>query len=116
MVLLGVTTERIAACRAAMPLLKLIAPSAPSSAERMAVVGGYLDPHRADGRVFFEDDAPPDPFTTERTRAMEREMQHDEIQQNAEYSIDALAANGDARLDILKSWGDAAHEHDAEPW
>lgn len=30
-------------------------------AERMAVAGGYLDPHRADGRVFFEDDAPPDP-------------------------------------------------------
>lgn len=83
-----------------------------NQAERMAVAGGYLDPHRADGRVFFEDDAPPDPFTTERTRAMEREMQHDENQQNPEYSIDAIAANGDARLDVLKSWGDEEHERE----
>jgi len=65
--------------------------AAMNQAERMAVAGGYLDPHRPDGRVFFEDDAPPDPFTTERTRAMEREMQHDENQQNPEYSIDAIA-------------------------
>jgi len=41
---------------------------------------------------------------------MEREMQHDETQQNPEYSIDAVAANGDARLDVLKSWGDEEHE------
>jgi len=86
--------------------------AAMNQAERMAVAGGYLDPHRADGRVFFEDDAPPDPFTTERIRAMEREMQHDENQQNPEYSIDAIAANGDARLDVLKSWGDEEHEHE----
>lgn len=86
--------------------------AAMNQAERLAVAGGYLDPHRTDGRVFFEDDAPPDPFTTERTRAMEREMQHDEIQQNPEYSIDAIAANGDARLDVLKSWGDEEHERE----
>jgi hypothetical protein len=30
------------------------------------VTGGYLDPDRDDPRIFFEDDAPPDPFTTER--------------------------------------------------
>jgi len=83
-----------------------------NQAERMAVAGGYLDPHRADGRVFFEDDAPPDPFTTERERAMEREMQHDETQQDPEYSIDAIAANGDARLDVLKIWGDEEHERE----
>ncbi|MEO8613259.1 MAG: hypothetical protein ABI690_35540 [Chloroflexota bacterium] len=86
--------------------------AAMNQAERLAVAGGYLDPHRADRRVFFEDDAPPDPFITERTRAMEREMKHDENQQNPEYSVDAIAANGDARLDVLKSWGDAAHEHE----
>jgi hypothetical protein len=86
--------------------------AAMNQAERMAVAGGYLDPHRPDGRIFFEDDAPPDPFTTERIRAMEREMQHDENQQNPEYSIDAIAANGDARLDVLKSWGDEEHEHE----
>ncbi len=86
--------------------------AAMNQAERLAVAGGYLDSHRADGRVFFEDDAPSDPFTTERERAMEREMQHDEIQQNPEYSIDAIAANGDARLDVLKSWGDEEHEHE----
>ncbi len=84
--------------------------AAMNQAERLAVAGGYLDPHRTDGRVFFEDDAPPDPFTTEQTRVMEREMQHDETQQNPEYSIDASAANGDARLDVLKSWGDEEHE------
>ncbi len=83
-----------------------------NQAERMAVAGGYLDPNRADGRVFCEDDAPPDPFTTERERAMEREMQHDETQHDPEYTVDAITANGDARLDILKSWGDAAHEHE----
>ena len=33
-------------------------------AERMAIGGGYLDPKRDDSRVFFEIDAPPDPFTT----------------------------------------------------
>jgi hypothetical protein len=86
--------------------------AAMNQAERIAVAGGYLDPHRADGRVFFEEDAPPDPFTTERTRVMEREMQHDENQQDPEYSIDAIAANGDTRLDVLKSWGDEEHEHE----
>ncbi len=86
--------------------------AAMNQAERLAVAGGYLDPHRADGRVFLENDAPPDPFTTERTRAMEREMQHDENQQNPEYSIDAIAANGDARLDVLKIWGDEEHERE----
>jgi hypothetical protein len=77
-----------------------------NQAEHIAVDGGYLDPNRADPRVFFEDDAPPDPFTTERTRAMERDMQHDEQKQDPEYSVDAIAANGASRLDVLKSWGD----------
>jgi|GEM_PF-521131 len=86
--------------------------AAMNQAERMAATGGYLDPHRADGRVFFENDAPPDPFTTERERAMEREMQHDEIQQDPEYSVDAIAANGMSRLDVSKSWGDAVHERE----
>ncbi len=82
-----------------------------NQAERMAVAGGYLDPNRADGRVFFEDDAPPDPFTTERTRAMEREMQHDENQQDPEYSITAIAANGSSHLDVTKQWGEDQRAH-----
>ena len=82
-----------------------------NQAERLAVAGGYLDPHRADGRVFFEDDAPPDPFTTERTRVMEREMQHDENQQDPEYSITAIAANGSSHLDVTKAWGEDQHAH-----
>jgi hypothetical protein len=85
--------------------------AAMNQAERMAVAGGYLDPNRADGRVFFEDDAPSDPFTTERTRAMEREMQHDETQQDPEYSITAIAANGSSHLDVTKQWGDDQHAH-----
>src|SRR5690606_13419805 len=42
-------------------------------AERRAAENGYLDPKRADARVFFENDAPSDPFMTIR----EREMQND---------------------------------------
>ncbi|MEZ4672240.1 MAG: hypothetical protein R3E39_30405 [Anaerolineae bacterium] len=82
-----------------------------NQAERMAVAGGYLDPNRADGRVFFEDDTPPDPFTTERTRVMEREMQHDETPQDPEYSITAIAANGSSHLDVTKQWGEDQHAH-----
>jgi hypothetical protein len=85
--------------------------AAMNQAERMAVAGGYLDPNRADGRVFFEDDAPPDPFTTERERIMEREMQHDETQQDPEYSITAIAANGSSHLDVTKQWGDDQRAH-----
>jgi hypothetical protein len=82
-----------------------------NQAERLAVAGGYLDPHRADGRIFFEDDAPPDPFTTERTRAMERDMQHDENQHDPEYSITAISANGSPHLDVTKEWGEDQHAH-----
>jgi len=39
-------------------------------AENMAVAGGYLDPKRADGRVFSADDAPADLFTTIREREL----------------------------------------------
>jgi len=75
-----------------------------NQAERMAVAGGYLDPHRADGRVFFEDDAPPDPFTTERERTMEREMQND-----VKYSFDYNRFGDDAlALEAHKAW----HEPD----
>lgn len=80
-----------------------------NQAERLAVVGGYLDPYRADGRVFFEDDAPPDPFTTERQRAMEHKMRHDEMQQNPEYSVAAISANGSSHLDVTKQWGNDQH-------
>jgi hypothetical protein len=83
-----------------------------NQAEHIAVDGGYLDPNRDDPRVFFEDDAPPDPFTTERERAMEREMQHDEPQQDLEYTVDAISANGASRLDVLKSWGEEDHERE----
>ncbi|KXK54698.1 MAG: hypothetical protein UZ13_00060 [Chloroflexi bacterium OLB13] len=85
--------------------------AAMNQAERMAVAGGYLDPYRTDGRVFFEEDAPPDPFTTERTRAMERDMQHDEIQRDPEYSIDAISANDSSHLDVTKAWDEDQHAH-----
>jgi hypothetical protein len=39
-------------------------------AEDMATVNRYLDPLRDDPRVFFDDDAPPDPFTTSRQREL----------------------------------------------
>ena len=52
--------------------------AAMNHAERIATANGYLAADRTDPRVFFEDQAPSDPFTTERGRAMERDMQSDE--------------------------------------
>ncbi len=82
-----------------------------NQAERTAVAGGYLDPNRDDPRVFFEVDAPSDPFTTERERAMERIMPQEE-QQAVDYAVDAIAANGASRLDVTKSWGEEDHEYE----
>lgn len=39
-------------------------------AEDMATANRYLDPFRDDPRVFFQEDAPPDPFTTSRQREL----------------------------------------------
>ncbi|MBI1282216.1 MAG: hypothetical protein GC179_29080 [Anaerolineaceae bacterium] len=82
-----------------------------NQAERMAVAGGYLDPNRDDPRVFFEVDAPSDPFITERERVMEQIMPQED-QQSLEYSVDAIAANGASRLDVTKSWGEEDHEYE----
>ncbi len=81
-------------------------------AERMAEAGGYLDPNRTDPRVFFESDAPSDPFTTERERAMERMMPQEGSIQTVDYAIDAIAANGASRLDVTKSWGEEDHQYE----
>jgi hypothetical protein len=83
-----------------------------NQAERIAVKGGHLDPYRDDPRVFFEVDAPSDPFITERERAMEQIMSQEESLQTADYSIDAIAANGASRLDVTKSWGEEDHEYE----
>lgn len=70
--------------------------SAMNEAEKLAVQNGYLDPNRADGRVFFESDAPSDPFTTLR----EREMQND-----VKYAFDYNLFGDDAlALEAHKAW------------
>ena len=69
-------------------------------AERLAVANGYLDPQRTDERIFFEDDAPEDPFITNR----ERELA------GPSYHVGAIAANGEAFLDVMKTWGTADYE------
>ena len=69
-------------------------------AETMAVAGGYLDPERDDPRIFFEDDAPPDPFTTNRERDLTEPS----------YSIAAISANGESFLDVYKEWGEDDYE------
>jgi len=69
-------------------------------AETMAERGGYLDPEREDGRLFFEDDAPPDPFTTNR----ERELAE------PQYTIGAMSANGQSFVDVMKTWGKDDYE------
>jgi len=68
--------------------------------ETMAEAGGYLDPNRDDPRIFFEDDAPDDPFTTNR----ERELA------GPEYSVGAVSANGESFLDVMKTWGEDDYE------
>ncbi|TVR18441.1 MAG: hypothetical protein EA396_15100, partial [Anaerolineaceae bacterium] len=67
-------------------------------AERWSEANGYLDPQRDDPRIFFEDDAPDDPFTTHR----EREM--------PQYQVGAISANGEHFIDVIKSWGDDEYE------
>lgn len=69
-------------------------------AEHMAVAGGYLDPQRDDPRIFFEDDAPPDIFMTERQREFNIPS----------YGLGAVSANGESFLDVVKSWGEAGYE------
>lgn len=74
--------------------------SALNLAESMAVAGGYLDPERDDPRIFFEDDAPPDAFTTNR----ERELAE------PQYGIGAISANGEHFMDVMKTWGEDDYE------
>ena len=74
--------------------------AAMNRAERMAAAGGYLDPQRADPRVFFADDGPPDPFTTVR----ERELAV------PQYSVGAVSANGEHFLDVMKTWGEGDYQ------
>lgn len=69
-------------------------------AESMAVAGRYLDPERDDPRIFFEDDAPPDAFTTNRQRELA----------GPSYSIGAISANGESFLDVYKEWGTDDYE------
>jgi hypothetical protein len=69
-------------------------------AERQAAAGGFLDPQRADPRVFFVDDGPPDPFTTVR----ERELA------GPQYSVGAVSANGEHFLDVMKTWDANGYE------
>ncbi len=69
-------------------------------AERMAAADGYLDPTRDDPRIFFEDDAPPDMFMTNRQRELNIPS----------YGLGAVAANGEAFLDVVKTWGEDSYE------
>ena len=69
-------------------------------AETMAEAGGYLDPKREDGRLFFEPDAPPDPFTTNRDRELT----------DPEYTVGAMSANGQSFVDVVKTWGKDDYE------
>ncbi|MEL7433263.1 MAG: hypothetical protein AAFN11_04890, partial [Chloroflexota bacterium] len=65
-------------------------------AETITVEGGYLDGNRDDPRMFFAENAPPDPFVTERER---------EIAEPA-YEIGAVSANGSSFIDVYKTWAD----------
>jgi hypothetical protein len=74
-------------------------------AERWAVDNGYLDPQRDDPRIFFEDDAPDDPFITNRQRELAE----------AQHSLSRLTAHGEHRLDVRETWGENDHERRVIP-
>lgn len=70
-------------------------------AEGMAVAGGYLDPERTDGRVFFAGDAPADPFTTLRGQTLEREV----AEPHLDYGFALLKPDPDTlELTAYKGW------------
>lgn len=69
-------------------------------AETMSVAGGYLDADRDDVRLFFEEDVPADPFTTNRQRELA----------GPEYTVGAISANGASFLDVMKTWGKDEYE------
>ncbi len=72
-------------------------------AEQIATTAGFLDLNRDDPRVFFQDSAPVDPFTTERQRTLE--LDQPEAPNQLEFSVDAISANGISHLNAWKSWG-----------
>lgn len=72
--------------------------AAMSLAEAMAMAGGYLDPTRADPRLFT--DGPSDPFMTERQQELN----------TLSYAVGAISANGTSFLDVIKSWGEEDYE------
>jgi hypothetical protein len=86
-------------------------------AETMSQAGGYLDPDRDDPRIFFEDDAPPDPFTTERERVLaEPELEPDEVGlTDPLYTFDLTRDEDDESLTLQakKWWGasDTGYDH-----
>lgn len=77
-------------------------------AESMAVDGGYLDPERDDSRIFFEDDAPPESFTTNRDHELA----------NLSYSVEGVSMNEFETEEfptvdytkLYKNWGDDAEQ------
>ena len=74
-------------------------------AEEMAVAGGYLDPERDDSRIFLEEDAPPDPFTTIRqTQLLSPELETQELPAiQVENNVDELepALSSEAWMDAI---------------
>ena len=74
--------------------------AAMNQAEHMAVAAGFLDPDRSDPRLFFEDNAPTDPFMTNRRVELAQPT----------YSIQAISANDESFLDVMKTWGDDSYE------
>jgi hypothetical protein len=78
-------------------------------AESMAVASGFLHDQRDDPHVFTA--GPPDPFTTERERTLEEEMNSDQPQEAA-YTVEAISANNQARLEAWKTWGEGEDQRD----
>lgn len=74
-------------------------------AESMAVAGGYLDPERDDPRIFFEDDAPPDPFQTIR----QAELQEQEITVNDDFDTEEIEAPAQDSTTIYAEWAEEAN-------
>jgi hypothetical protein len=73
-------------------------------AETLAVANEYLDPEREDGRIFFAEPAPPDPFTTNRQRELALDVA---AETQVDYDFTLVQAEPETlELRAQKTWGD----------
>lgn len=72
-------------------------------AEGIAASNKLLDRQRDDYRIFFQDGAPPDPFTTRRFHKI----------YNAQYEVSAYQVDDQTDIVVYKMWGDSPDQYES---